>query len=337
MTDTHTTTARTSSADDRAAYIAALGFPVLVIIGGFIGFFAADAVQTISGWTNTLLAIIMFCMGLTLRPVDFALVIRRPLPVLLGVIAQYVIMPAVALVVVWILQLPAEIAAGVILVGCAPGGTSSNVVSYLARGDVALSVTMTSISTLLAPIFTPLLTLWLAGQYMPLDAGSMALSIVQIVLVPVIAGLVIRLLAGSLVEKVLPAMPWISVLAISMIVAIVVSGSRDNIVSAGLIVLIAVILHNGVGYLLGYLAGKGTRQPEAASRTMAIEVGMQNSGLAAGLAAQYMSPLAALPAAVFSVWHNLSGAIVAALCRAADRRQAARRAETPTATAEPTR
>ena len=339
MTDTQvsTTSTASSSADDRAAYIAALGFPVLVIVGGIIGFLAADAVQTISGWTNTLLAIIMFCMGLTLRPIDFALVARRPLPVLLGVVAQYVIMPAVAVAVVWILRLPAEIAAGVILVGCAPGGTSSNVVSYLARGDVALSVTMTSISTLLAPVFTPLLTLWLAGQYMPLDAGSMALSIVQIVLIPVIAGLVIRLLAGSLVEKVLPAMPWISVLAISTIVAIVVSGSRDNIVSAGLIVLVAVILHNGVGYLLGYLVGKATRQPESAARTMAIEVGMQNSGLAAGLAAQYMSPLAALPAAVFSVWHNLSGAIVAALCRAADRRQATRRAETPNTTAEPSR
>ncbi|MDO5670034.1 MAG: bile acid:sodium symporter family protein [Corynebacterium sp.] len=314
----------TNQTQDRAAYIAALGFPVLVVIGGIIGFFAADAVQTISGWTNTLLAIVMFCMGLTLRPVDFALVARRPLPVLLGVIAQYVIMPAIALAVVWMLQLPPEIAAGVILVGCAPGGTSSNVVSYLARGDVALSVTMTSVSTLLAPLLTPLLTLWLAGQYMPLDAGSMAWSIVQIVLIPVIAGLVIRLLIGGLAEKILPAMPWISVAAISTIVAIVVSGSRDNIVSAGLIVLAAVILHNGIGYLLGYLAGKVTRQPEAASRTMAIEVGMQNSGLAAGLAAQYMSPLAALPAAVFSVWHNLSGAIVAALCRAADKRQAQR-------------
>ncbi|AGF72283.1 bile acid:sodium symporter family protein [Corynebacterium halotolerans] len=318
-TGSTTPTPSISATEDRAAYIAALGFPILVIIGGIVGFTASDAVSTISGWTNTLLGIVMFGMGLTLRPVDFALVARRPLPVAIGVVAQYVLMPLIALLVVWILQLPPEIAAGVILVGCAPGGTSSNVVSYLARGDVALSVTMTSVSTLLAPLLTPLLTLWLAGRYMPLDAGSMALSIVQVVLVPVIAGLLIRLLLPRVVEAVLPVLPWVSVVAIAMIVAIVVSGSRDVIVEAGLIVLVAVIIHNALGYLLGYLAGRFTGQPVPARRTMAVEVGMQNSGLAAGLATQYMSPLAALPGAVFSVWHNLSGAVVAALCRAADR------------------
>ena len=183
-------------------------------------------------------------MGLTMRGVDFILVARRPLPVLIGVVAQFVIMPAVAVIVVHLLGLPAEIAAGVILVGCAPGGTSSNVVSYLSRGDVALSVTMTSVSTLLAPVFTPLLTLWLAGLYMPVDAGKMAWSIVQVVLVPVVLGLVVRKLAGGLVERVLPAMPWVSVAAISTIVAIVVAGSRDAITTAGLTVLLAVVLHN---------------------------------------------------------------------------------------------
>lgn len=327
MSDTTTRTAAApspTSRDDRAAYIAALGFPVLVILGGLIGFGASAAVLNLSGWVNPLLGVVMFGMGLTLKPVDFALVAKRPLPVILGVIAQYVIMPLTALLVVWVLQLPAEIAAGVILVGCAPGGTSSNVVSYLARGDVALSVTMTSVSTLLAPIFTPLLTLWLAGQYMPLDAGSMALSIVQVVLIPVIAGLAVRVFLPRLVEAILPALPWISVIAISMIVAIVVAGSRDSIVEAGLLVLVAVILHNGFGYLLGYLTGRITGQPVPSRRTLAIEVGMQNSGLAAGLAAQYMSPMSALPGAIFSVWHNLSGAILAALCRGADRRRAAR-------------
>lgn len=313
---------KTPKSEDLAAYIAALGFPVLVIIGGIIGFTASDVVLNISSWVNPLLGIIMFSMGLTLKPVDFALVAKRPLPVLIGVIAQFVIMPVIALLVVWVLQLPAEIAAGVILVGCAPGGTSSNVVSYLSRGDVALSVTMTSISTLLAPIFTPLLTLWLAGQYMPLNAADMAVSIVQVVLIPVVGGLVVRLIFPTLIGKVLPLLPWISVIAISLIVAIVVAGSRDKILEAGLLVLAAVIIHNTLGYSLGYLAAKFTGQPAAARRTTAIEVGMQNSGLAAGLASQYMSPMSALPGAIFSVWHNLSGALLAALCRAADRRAA---------------
>ncbi|WP_411207609.1 bile acid:sodium symporter family protein [Corynebacterium callunae] len=311
-----------TKSDDKAAYIAALGFPVLVIIGGIIGFSASDAVLNLSSWVNPLLGIVMFAMGLTLKPVDFTLVLKRPLPVLIGVVAQYVIMPLLAVFVVWIMQLPAEIAAGVILVGCAPGGTSSNVVSYLARGDVALSVTMTSISTLIAPVLTPMLTLWLAGQYMPLDGGAMALSIVKMVLVPVIGGLVIRMIFPNLVTKILGLLPWVSVLAISMIVAIVVAGSREKIVEAGLLVLVAVIIHNGLGYGLGYLAGKFTGQPAASRRTMAIEVGMQNSGLAAGLAAQYMSPMSALPGAIFSVWHNLSGAILAAICRTVDKRAA---------------
>ena len=182
-----------SAAQDRQAFIAALGFPVLVIIGGVIGYFAPNTAASFAPQVTPLLGIVMFGMGLTLKPVDFSLVARRPLPVLIGVVAQFVIMPLVALAVVAIMDLPEAVAAGVILVGCAPGGTSSNVVSYLARGDVALSVTMTSISTLLAPVFTPLLTLWLAGEYMPVSASSMAWSIVKVVLIPVVAGILIGL------------------------------------------------------------------------------------------------------------------------------------------------
>lgn len=305
---------------DRSGYVAVLVFPVLIIVGGVVGYLAADEVSRAAPAVNLLLGLVMFTMGLTLRPVDFALVVRRPLPVLLGVVAQYVVMPLTALVVVTVLQLPAELAAGVILVGCAPGGTASNVVSYLARGDVALSVTMTSISTVLAPFLTPLLTLWLAGRYMPLDGGGMARTIVTIVLLPVIAGLVARLLLGRLTTALLPVLPWLSVLAISVIVAIVVSGSADAMLTAGPLVLVAVVLHNLLGMSLGYGAAAAFRLPVPARRTTGIEVGMQNSGLAAGLAAQYMDPLSALPGAIFSVWHNVSGALFAALCRARDRR-----------------
>ncbi len=307
-------------AEERSGYVAVLVFPVLIIVGGVVGYLAADGVSRAAPAVNPLLGVVMFTMGLTLRPADFALVVRRPLPVVLGVIAQYVIMPLTALLVVSLLGLSPELAAGVILVGCAPGGTASNVVSYLARGDVALSVTMTSISTLLAPLLTPVLTLWLAGKYMPLDGAGMAQTIATIVLLPVIAGVLFRLLLARLTAALLPVLPWLSVLAISVIVAIVVSGSAESMLSAGLLVLVAVIVHNVLGMALGYGAAAVFGLPLPARRTTGIEVGMQNSGLAAGLAAQYMDPLSALPGAVFSVWHNVSGALFATACRARDRR-----------------
>ncbi|WP_018118644.1 bile acid:sodium symporter family protein [Corynebacterium mastitidis] len=305
----------------RGAHVAALGFPLLVLLGGAVGFLAPASVAPLSGATPWLLGLVMFGMGLSLRPGDFRPVLARPLPVLLGVAAQYVIMPAAAVAVVRLLRLPPEIAVGVILVGCAPGGTSSNVVCLLARADVALSVTMTSVSTLLAPLLTPALTLWLAGRYMPLSAGEMAASIVQMVLVPVVGGLLVRRWCGGLVARLLPALPWFSVAAIALIVAIVVSGSRDRLAEAGALVMAAVVLHNALGYALGYAVARATRQPVPVRRTVSIEVGMQNSGLAAGLAARYFDPASALPGALFSVWHNISGAIIAALCGAADRRK----------------
>lgn len=300
---------------EKDSRIAVLLFPALILLGGLCGMLLPQAFLGLTGWINPLLMVIMFCMGLTLTLPDFALVFKNPLPVLGGVVAQFVIMPAMGWLVATVLNLEPALAAGLILVGCAPGGTASNVVSYLARGNVALSVAMTSVSTLIAPVFTPLLALWLAGQYMPVDAGSMAVSVVQIVLIPVVLGLVLRMLLNSLVLKINGLLPWISVLAITFVVTIIIAGSAQAILSAGLLVLVAVILHNGLGLLLGYGAGVLLRVPDDARRTMAIEVGMQNSGLAGGLAKQYFSPEAALPAAVFSVWHNLSGAMVAAYWR----------------------
>ncbi len=210
------------------------------------------------------------------------------------------------------LHLSPELAAGVILVGCAPSGTASNVMAFLAKGDVALSVAVATVSTLIAPIVTPALTLFLAGSFLNVDAGAMVLDIVKTVLLPVIAGLLARLFLRQAVKAVLPALPWISAVVISVIVAIVVAGSASKIVAAGGIVFLAVILHNGFGLGLGYAAGKLGRLDARARRALAFEVGMQNSGLAATLATAHFSPLAALPSAVFSVWHNISGAVVAA-------------------------
>ncbi|RCS60592.1 bile acid:sodium symporter family protein [Brachybacterium sp. JB7] len=318
------------TSEDRSARIAVTVFPALILLAAAFGFFVPDVGQMLAPHTSLYLGVIMFAMGLTLTLPDFGLVARRPLPVLIGVVAQYVIMPLVGLGVSLLLQLPPELAVGVILVGCAPGGTSSNVITYLAKADTALSVTMTSISTLLAPLLTPLLTLWLAGSYLPVDAGSMAMSIVKMVLIPVIGGLVVRLVLGKLVDTVLPALPWVSVAGISLVVIAVVSGSTEAIVSAGAIVLLAVVLHNGLGYLIGYWAARLLRQGERAARTTSIEVGMQNSGLAATLAASAFSPAAALPAAIFSIWHNLSGAMLAMYYRrSADRHQVDRQPADP--------
>ena len=320
---TSPTSPESPSAEDRSARVAVTVFPVLILAAFAVALVAPARLSPLSAWTSIALGIIMFGMGLTLTPPDFALVARRPLPVLVGVVAQFVIMPTLAWVLAKAFQLDPMLAAGVILVGCAPGGTSSNVISYLAKGDVALSVTMTSISTLLAPLMTPLLTSWLAGQYMPVDAGAMTMSIVKMVLVPVVGGLVVRILFARAVERVLPAMPWVSVLGICYVVLAVVSKSAEKILSAGLLILLVVACHNVLGYLLGYGAGRMLGRDARVCRTISIEVGMQNSGLAATLAVAYFSPAAALPGAVFSTWHNLSGAVLAAIYRRLDGRSPA--------------
>ncbi len=286
-------------------------FALIVVVAGGIALATPDTFAGGSTLVPYLLMVIMLGMGMTLRGSDFAIVARRPWALLLGVAAQYVVMPGVAWLLTQVLSLPAAVAAGVVLVGAAPGGTASNVMVYLAKGDTALSVAMTSVSTLLAPLLTPLLVLWLAGEYLPVDAGGLFTSIVQIVLVPVLLGLVLRLVVPRLVERVLPALPLVSVVGIAAVVVVVVAGSADTITSVGFVVVLAVVLHNGLGLALGYAIARACGMDVSARRAISIEVGMQNSGLAAGLATVHFSPAAALPAAVFSVWHNVSGSLLA--------------------------
>lgn len=297
---------------ERNARIAVTVFPLLVLAGGIIGFVAPGAFTPMAAAVPWLLGGVMFFMGLTLTLPDFTRIAKRPWVVAIGLGAQYIIMPLAGWLVATALGLPPELAVGVILVGCAPGGTASNVVTYLGRGDVALSVTITTCSTLLAPLLTPILTLWLAGQFMEVSAAAMMMSIVKTVFVPVVAGVLIRALAGRLVDAIMPVLPWLSTLAITLIVAIVVAGSAGALVSAGLLVIAAVILHNSFGLGMGYAVGRLTGLSARERRALTFEVGLQNSGLAATLAATYFSPLAALPGAVFSVWHNVSGAVMAA-------------------------
>ncbi|MBP5681572.1 MAG: bile acid:sodium symporter family protein [Bacteroidales bacterium] len=262
-----------------------------------------------------LLGIVMFGMGLTLKPSDFLPVLQRPRDILMGEVAQFLIMPGAAWLLCRVLHLPQELALGVILVGCCPGGTASNVICYLAKGDVALSVGMTAVSTLLAPLVTPALVLLLAGEHVEVNVGAMFWSIVQVVILPIIAGFAVSHWLGRRTQAVLPLLPMVSTLAVALIIGIIVAHNADNIRACSLLVAVAVILHNllglGAGYLLSILFGLGKPQRAA----IAIEVGMQNSGLATSLAAVHFAlyPMATVPGAIFSVWHNFSGSIVAGI------------------------
>ncbi|WP_431870028.1 bile acid:sodium symporter family protein [Nocardiopsis eucommiae] len=286
-------------------------FAVLVLAGAVVGLLLPEQTSLITPHVSLLLGVIMFCMGLTMRPQDFAVVARHPKAVLLGVVAQYSVMPLLGWGIAHAFGLPPLLVVGMILVGAAPGGTASNVIVYLARGDVALSVAMTSISTMLAPFITPLIVLGLAGSTLPVSAGDLFLSILQVVLLPVVGGLLLRLFADRFVVPLLPLMPLVSVTGIVLVVSGVVGANSDAVLTTGLLLALAVILHNTLGLLIGYLVGYFGRLPDSARRAVSVEVGMQNSGLAASLATTHFEPVAALPGALFSVWHNLSGAAVA--------------------------
>ena len=268
-------------------------------------------VQT--SWVNTLLMVVMFGMGLTLKEEDFRMVIRRPQDILIGCIAQFTIMPLLAFGLGKIFGLETGLMAGVILVGTCPGGTSSNVITYLSRGDVALSVGMTSVNTLLAPFLTPAITWLLLRTSVSVDMAAMFLSIVKVVIVPVALGFLINHFAGKYTQKIQDILPMISVAAITMIVAAVVSHNAARILDTGAVVFAVVILHNLLGYIVGYLVASLLRLPAAKRKALSIEVGMQNSGLATSLAGTAFPNLAmaTVPGAIFSVWHNISGAILA--------------------------
>ncbi|NLD70700.1 MAG: bile acid:sodium symporter family protein [Limnobacter sp.] len=288
-------------------------FAVWVLLFAVLAFQFPDHYRWIGAWIVPLLGIIMFGMGLTLSKADFREVVRRPREVAIGVAGQFLIMPALAWLLCTLLRLPPEIAIGVILVGCCPGGTASNVMTFLARGDVALSVAITSVSTLLAPVVTPALIWLLASQWLEVSAAAMFWSIVQVVIVPIALGVLAQSLLRERVAACVAVLPLVSVVAIVAIVAAVVAGSQQKIATSGLLIFAVVVLHNGLGLLFGYLLAKAMGMSVAKRKTLSIEVGMQNSGLGAALAAAHFSPLAAVPSAIFSVWHNISGPLAATL------------------------
>jgi BASS family bile acid:Na+ symporter len=293
-------------------------FPAWVLAAALLALWQPSLFTWFSGpWIVWGLALVMLGMGLTLSVADFAAVLRLPGAVAVGFAAQYTIMPLLGWSVGKMLTLPAPFAVGLILVACCPGGTASNVVTYLARGNVALSVIMTMCSTLAAVVMTPLLTGWLAGAYVPVDAWGIFLTTAQVVLAPVLAGLLLHHQAPRLAGFILPAGPIMSVLVISLIVGSIIGQNASAIFAHGGQLLLAVTLLHSGGFFLGYVVGRLFGFDLGVARTISIEVGMQNSGLGAVLAKTRFAaePLTAVPSALSSVCHSLLGSLLAAWWR----------------------
>jgi BASS family bile acid:Na+ symporter len=286
----------------------------IVVLVAAIALFLPSSFLWVDTWAiNPMLGVIMFGMGLTLSPQDFRIVFSRPKDIIIGCLAQFTVMPLLALGLSWAFALPKELALGVILVGCCPGGTASNVITYLAKGDLALSVGMTATSTLLAPLLTPLLVLMLAGTMVEVDTIGMLLSIVYVVIAPIVVGLIFQRYLPKFTKSTVPYLPAFSSIVIAFVVGIVVSHNADRLLVGGMIVVLVVMLHNLCGLSLDYIIGRLLGLADSKKRAISIEVGMQNSGLASSLATLHFAayPLATIPGAIFSVWHNISGALVA--------------------------
>ena len=291
---------------------------VIVLIIALLSLFAPQSSLWIStSWINYLLMVVMFGMGLTLKPESFVLVFMRPKDIFCGVFAQYTIMPLLAFGLSHLFGLDTALTAGVILVGTCPGGTASNVITYFAKGDIALSVSITSVNTLLAPILTPLVTYFLLHTTVDVNMTSLLVTIVNVILIPIVLGFIINRFFAKMTQRMVDLLPVVSVIAICMIVATVVAHNAEKIYTCGFLVLSVVVLHNLLGYLCGFVLGKMLKMEPAKIKAFSIEIGMQNSGLATSLASTAFSTLAmaTVPGAIFSVWHNISGAILAEIFR----------------------
>ena len=289
-------------------------FPAWVLVCSVLALARPELFTWFSGPLITLgLGVIMLSMGMTLGFDDFRRVAKERGRVLPGVLLQYTVMPALGWSIGYLLALPTPLAVGLVLVSCCPGGTASNVISYLAKADVALSVTMTALSTLLAALMTPTLTALLAGNRIEVSAVGLFLDTVQVVILPVAGGALLKWRFPRLIAPVLPVAPLVAVLTITLIVASVIGASREQIFEAGARLLLAIFLLHALGFVFGYLAGKVMLRRENAARTVAIEVGMQNSGLGVVLArGNFTNPLVAVPSAISTVCHSLIGSLAAA-------------------------
>ncbi|CAI9121251.1 ketopantoate/pantoate/pantothenate transporter PanS [Brytella acorum] len=301
-------------------------FPVWALCVSVAAICAPHPFLSLTSAITPLLAFIMFTMGITLTAGDFTRIARRPLPVIAGVTLHYLVMPLAAWAIAHALCMPPQLATGMVLVGCVASGTASNVMIYLSRGDVALSVSISTLSTLVGIVATPLLTRLYVSADVTVDSWGLFRSIILIVALPVLGGLAVNTWGHRFVRRVEPALPLVAMVSILTIIGCIVAGVSPSLPLAGPLVLVGVIIHNAVGLLGGYWGGRLLRFDESVCRTLALEVGMQNSGLAATLGRIYFSPLAALPGAIFSIWHNISGSLLAAFWSAR-----------PTASPDPTK
>lgn len=286
-------------------------FPLWAALAAAFAYLDPAPFLALLPWITWLLMLVMFGMGVTLSVADFKRVLVQPGPVIAGVAIHYLVMPLAAFLLARLFDMPPELTAGMILVGSVASGTASTVMVYISRGDVALSVTIGAMSTLVGVIATPLLTRLYVNAAIAVNVIGLLVSILQIVVAPVALGLLLNQFAPRVVRSAEKALPAVSIVAILVIIMAVVAGSHDSIAKVGPTLFLAVVLHNGLGLLGGYWGGRLLKFDESVCRTLALEVGMQNSGLAAALGIKYFSALAALPGAVFSVWHNISGSLLA--------------------------
>ncbi|WP_044417241.1 bile acid:sodium symporter family protein [Halarcobacter anaerophilus] len=286
-------------------------FPLWAIGFSIITYLQPQLVVDFKSWIIPLLILIMFCMGITLKIEDFKRVLKRPKLIALAVVLQFLLMPFIAFIVSKLFNLSTELMVGMVLVGAVSGGTASNVIAYLAKADVALSITMTVVSTLLSIIVTPYVTLLYVGQTVPVPAFSMLLSILKIVFVPVVVGLVLNHFFSKYIDKRHDIFAFLSIISIVFIIGVIIGINQSKISTIALPLMLAIIFHNLAGLLGGYYFSKIFGFDNRSCKTVAIEVGMQNSGLAVVLAMKYFTPLSALPGAIFSIWHNISGSILA--------------------------
>ncbi|NBC27142.1 MAG: bile acid:sodium symporter family protein [Bacteroidetes bacterium] len=259
-----------------------------------------------------LIQLIMFGMGTQLSLQDFKGVFKKPKGVAVGVICQYTIMPIVGISLALSFGFPAEVAAGVVLIGSCPGGVASNVMAFIAKADLALSITLTAVSTMLSPLATPYLMQLLAGQFVPIDTYGMMLSILNMIIAPIVLGLLFNHFLHGKIKWLDDIMPAVSMAGIAFIIAVITAAGRDSLITIGLLLILAAIIHNALGYLFGYWGCRLVGMDEKSCRTIAFEVGMQNGGMASGLA-QEMGRLATvgLAPAIFGPWMNISGSTLA--------------------------
>jgi BASS family bile acid:Na+ symporter len=282
-----------------------------VVVCCVVAFFFPTPFKPIGKYISYMLGVIMLGMGLTMSPKDFRLVLTRPKDVFYGVFFRYLIMPFVGFGVAKLLGLPPALAAGMVLLGACPSGTGSNVMTYIAKGDTALSITVSSVNTILAPVLTTYIFSSLAGSMLPIDLKALLLDIVMIVLIPVSAGVALHGVAPGLVEKLIKVVPAVSVMFIIAIMSSVVALNAAKMATMALILCVAVGIHNTAGLVLGYYAGRSVGMPQRKARAITFEIGMENSGLAVALALAHLDPMAALPAAVMTVWEYISGSLLA--------------------------